>query len=187
MNGENTILLAASDDTIELQLTAEQLLDLWHAAEAAERTTPAQMPAVVEPGPVSPALSSPQPLFKVNSTSSSPRWQWTPTAKVAATVVAYAAFAWWSASEFAKELQPRPHVVAKPIVAIPRAAVAATSSAPDVQIVNPFDATEVFQFPPGSSKDESREKVAQILLQRARERQGQWIRPDSERFATVSR
>jgi hypothetical protein len=35
---------------------------------------------------------------------------------------------------------------------------------------NPFDPTEVFELAPGLSQDEAREQVAQILLERARER-----------------
>ena len=35
---------------------------------------------------------------------------------------------------------------------------------------NPFDATEVFEFPPGTSQAEARDAVADLLLKRARER-----------------
>lgn len=35
---------------------------------------------------------------------------------------------------------------------------------------NPFDPTEVFELAPGLTKEEAREQVAQILLERARER-----------------
>ncbi len=35
---------------------------------------------------------------------------------------------------------------------------------------NPFDPTEVFELAPGLSRDEARDQVAQILLERARER-----------------
>jgi hypothetical protein len=35
---------------------------------------------------------------------------------------------------------------------------------------NPFDASEVFEFPPGTSEDAARESVAELLLSRARER-----------------
>lgn len=40
-----------------------------------------------------------------------------------------------------------------------------------VRFVNPFDKTEVFEFPHGTSKTEAREAVASLLMQRARERQ----------------
>jgi len=38
------------------------------------------------------------------------------------------------------------------------------------RFANPFDASEVFEFPPGTTKDVAREWVAETLLQRARER-----------------
>ena len=37
---------------------------------------------------------------------------------------------------------------------------------------NPFDKTEVFELPPGLSKAEARDMVAEILMERARERAG---------------
>jgi hypothetical protein len=40
----------------------------------------------------------------------------------------------------------------------------------DVTFVNPFDATETFQFPPGTSLNHAREAVAELLLKRAEER-----------------
>lgn len=38
------------------------------------------------------------------------------------------------------------------------------------RFTNPFDASEVFEFPPGTSEDAARQSVAKMLLQRARER-----------------
>lgn len=55
-----------------------------------------------------------------------------------------------------------------------------SESAPDIDLAgenepvrfaNPFDASEVFEFPPGTSESEARDAVSRILLQRARERQ----------------
>jgi len=42
---------------------------------------------------------------------------------------------------------------------------------PSVQFSNPFDASEVFEFPPGTSDDQARQSVATILLERAHDRQ----------------
>jgi hypothetical protein len=42
--------------------------------------------------------------------------------------------------------------------------------APPVRYANPFDATEVFEFPAGTSPVEARDAVAEMLLQRARDR-----------------
>ena len=42
-----------------------------------------------------------------------------------------------------------------------------------LRMANPFDPAEVFEFPPGTSKAEARESIANVLLQRARERRPQ--------------
>jgi hypothetical protein len=42
--------------------------------------------------------------------------------------------------------------------------------APPTLFANPFDPTEVFELPPGLTKEEAREMVAQLLLERARDR-----------------
>lgn len=41
-----------------------------------------------------------------------------------------------------------------------------------LQFRNPFDWSEVFEFPPGTSRAEARAAVAEVLVQRARDRQG---------------
>jgi len=43
-----------------------------------------------------------------------------------------------------------------------------------VLFANPFDAKEVFEFPAGTSKAEARDKVAEILMERAMQRQRQF-------------
>jgi hypothetical protein len=50
------------------------------------------------------------------------------------------------------------------------ATLPAESREPPVRFRNPFDASEVFEFPPGTSDDSARESVAALLLQRARDR-----------------
>jgi hypothetical protein len=178
VNGQCMLSPAAGDDTIELELTPEQLLKLSRAAEAAEPFAPARLSAVAGPARIAPAFFAPQPLFEVRPVSRLRRWHQTPIAiaKVAGAVMAYAAFAWWSALQFAEQPQPPATAVARPTVVIPQPALIASSSQPAMRVVNPFDATEVFEFPAGTSRAESRDKVAQILLQRARERQSQWAR-----------
>jgi len=51
--------------------------------------------------------------------------------------------------------------------------------------VNPFDKTEKFTFPPGTSKAEAREQMANLLLQRAVERGAN--RPRSRKLAAEPR
>lgn len=175
VNDQSTISPAAGDETIELQLTPEQMLQLSQAAELTEEpVAPAQISAVAAAGRISPALASPQPLPEVTRPGRFRRWHLTPIAKMAAATTAYVVFAWWSASQLTAQPQPPVAVAARPIVVIPRPALIASSVIPTVRVRNPFDASEVFEFPAGTSHAESHEKVAQILLQRARERQSHW-------------
>jgi hypothetical protein len=148
VNGQSTISPAVGDDTIELQLTPEQLRYLSEAGEVAESVA-----AVRTSGRAGENI-----------------------VKMAAAIIVYGAFAWWSASHLAAQPQPAATAAAKPAALVPRPALIASSPEPTVQISNPFDATEVFQFPAGTGYAEDQEKVAQILLQRARERQSQWER-----------
>ncbi len=46
----------------------------------------------------------------------------------------------------------------------------ATPGAPPVRFTNPFDKSEVFEFPAGTTRAEARDAVADILMQRATER-----------------
>ena len=54
-------------------------------------------------------------------------------------------------------------------------AMPATPHAP-VRFKNPFDASEVFEFPAGMSRTEVRDAVAELLSQRARERQNLFVK-----------
>jgi hypothetical protein len=52
---------------------------------------------------------------------------------------------------------------------------AALQAAQMVRVTNPFDATEVFEFPAATTKTDAREAVAELLLQRARDRRAQGL------------
>ena len=54
-----------------------------------------------------------------------------------------------------------------------------------VYFTNPFDATEVFEFPPGTSQSQAHSAVAELLLARARERLG-YVPPVTHMVAAVS-
>lgn len=51
---------------------------------------------------------------------------------------------------------------------------AAAQNSP-TRFINPFDASEAFEFPPGTTEDTARASVAEALLQRARERRTQIV------------
>ena len=52
-------------------------------------------------------------------------------------------------------------------------AISPERARPPVRFANPFDRSEVFEFPPGTTRAEARRKVAQLLLDRANGRGGQ--------------
>ena len=51
-----------------------------------------------------------------------------------------------------------------------QAAMAPSPDSEAILIKNPFDRTEAFTFPPGTSKAEAREAVAKLLMERAHDR-----------------
>jgi hypothetical protein len=88
---------------------------------------------------------------------------------------------------------------AKPVVAaaktivhraVPRAApappVADDPPTPPVQFANPFDPSEIFEFPAGTSETEAKQAVADMLLQRARDRQSSLSKITHGRRRTAS-
>jgi hypothetical protein len=67
-------------------------------------------------------------------------------------------------------LPPPPPVVAPVAEAPPPAQVAEAPAPEPVVLTNPFDKTEKFTFPPGTSKADAKEQMANLLMQRAIER-----------------
>jgi hypothetical protein len=139
------------EDTIELELTAKELHHLSRAARRARGSAP---------GFASRAGKGLRRLW--------------PVALAAALVGVAAAIAW----------RPNPPRRVMPPLA-PTAAISSTPAAvsrlaarveppapqrPPVRVRNPFDAREVFEFPAGTTKAEARQKMTQLLLQRAVDR-----------------
>jgi hypothetical protein len=56
----------------------------------------------------------------------------------------------------------------------PQVAEPALEQREPVRIQNPFDKSEVFEFPPGTSEQTARDTVANTLFQRASGRQARW-------------
>ena len=81
---------------------------------------------------------------------------------------------------------PPPPPAADPAPVPPPAVQAAQLPPPEpVVLVNPFDATEKFTFPPGTSKADARDQMATLLLQRAAERGAH--RPRARKLAAEPR
>jgi len=135
-----------ADDTVEIALTAEDTLALAQAAEERQ--------AVAILGESGSATSTylrrpyPQP----------DRWRLVLPASLLGMAIGVALGI----------AADRIHTVG--IDTPPEATLPAESPQPPVRFRNPFDASEVFEFPPGTSDDSARELVAAMLLQRARDR-----------------
>jgi len=69
----------------------------------------------------------------------------------------------------AKRPQNASHALARETAALEVPRTPSSKPLP-LWFANPFDATEVFEFPPGTSREYAREAVAEILLNRARDR-----------------
>jgi hypothetical protein len=99
-----------------------------------------------------------------------------PLALAAAVLGIAASAAWWA------WVQRVPHPVIPAPVAlrpvppvVPPPAPPAEPPAPPVQLRNPFDRKEVFEFPAGTSAADAREQMAELLLQRAQDRRSQGV------------
>ena len=143
-----------NEDTIELQLSAEQLEVLTRAAE-----------------PEAQAAVADSPSFEMQLRAIS--------LPVILSVLAFAGLL--NGMRYATLAQEQDEIaIARPAAAAPVTppshapdpeAPPATSRPPDaMRFANPFDKSEVFEFPPGTSEVEARDAVADLLLQRARDR-----------------
>jgi len=135
-----------TDDTVEIALTAEDTLALSQAAE--ERQAVAVLD---ESGPVTSTYLRRQDLRP-------DRWRLVLPASLLGVAIGVALGV----------AADRIHTVRTDTP--PAATLPAELPQPPVQFRNPFDASEVFELPPGTSDDSARELVAAMLLQRARDR-----------------
>jgi hypothetical protein len=142
------------DDTIEIELTAEEMRGLSRAANEAQ-----------PPKSASPARKTRR--FRLRPAA-------TAIAVIGIAVMGIATAIIW---------RPAPHRVAQPIASLPAVkitppaasepALPTTPPEPPVRVRNPFDATEVFEFPAGTTRAEARQKISEVLLQRAVDRRSQ--------------
>jgi hypothetical protein len=142
------------EDTIELELTEEEERRLAAAAAQAEGAAVAQ--------PADDPIRASAERYVNRRTA---RIDFICTVIFSLVLAGIAAAAMWPDSD------RRPAVAAHPasLPAAPVTAAPAPAPAP-VRIENPFDKTEVFEFPPDTPAGDAREAVAQWLLERARER-----------------
>src|SRR5947209_4107220 len=147
---------AECDDTIDLELSAEQMLALSRADAA--------LP--------SDSLAAPSVQKSVFNVPEGLRAAWRAVILPVAAISALS-----GAVAYLGTIPAQPdHAGGNAIVGSATAETAETTAPPSadnepVRFTNPFDATEVFQFPSGTSDAEARQAVADLLLQRAHDRQ----------------
>jgi hypothetical protein len=147
------------EDTIEIELTGEQELGLSQVAKTAQATA---RPAEAIPGLPSPAFGS---IVRRRTA----RIDFICGVTFAVAGVGITAATVWHPAD--RNTTAPTAMRAAPIVRPP--AVPAEQQGAIVQVRNPFDAAEVFEFPAETTKTEAREAMAELLLQRARNRYGQ--------------
>jgi hypothetical protein len=141
------------DDTIELEMPVEQELALSRATEADQAT------------------ARPVPEYENFPYRRTARIDFICNVTSAAAVLGIAVAFLWPASVRHPPATARAPAVtgAVRLAAVAPAGPAEPQGAP-VRIRNAFDATEVFEFPNGTTKSEARKAVAELLLSRARDR-----------------
>lgn len=135
-------------DTIELELSPEQLRALSEGL-AAEEDEPVSLPLVVA------------------TTRKAHRWDSTTLAAVVAVSLLSSGATYLAVRHTEPALAADEPLTAFRIAPAPEPEQRRVAG---VTFANPFDASEIFQFPAGTSEGSAREAVAELLLQRARER-----------------
>jgi hypothetical protein len=163
MNDSNQRIAGIDAADAELELSAEDLLGLSAPCVSNERPNAmtTQSPASAPKAPSNMAVLS-APVHR-----RTPAWR----VALSFTVVAGAVGAVYLALAPVKQAVQN---VRSPQSQLPVAAAGSeaklAADAP-VRFANPFDAKEVFEFPAGTSEAQARDAVAEILMERAMERQ----------------
>jgi hypothetical protein len=168
------------DATIEMELTPAQLEMLTRAAQAEPQVArPTAVRNVVELAPpLIPVRAQPTvaPRADERAPNAAAARPGVPRIAIGVGIVAVfavsASVAYLTAPPPAATISPPAEIVPEP--ARPAEPVLPDTESPQVVppvlFANPFDATEIFEFPPGTTPTEARDAVADVLLKRARER-----------------
>jgi len=139
------------DDTIEFQLSAAQVQELSQAAHVGRAESP---PAK--------AAASPPPLRRHSP--------WTTVAVATAMSAMSSGITYLATARAPPGRATEPTGLSTTLAALPTPEADPPREV-QVTFANPFDATEVFTFPAGTSETDARDAVAELLLIRARDRQ----------------
>jgi hypothetical protein len=142
----------SDEDTIELELTSEQLLAISKGAREAQTA----VKLTADPATAASLVRKSRRLWPV---------------ALVAIIVSLTTIAWWTAATLRATERDASVATVPSLPALAPQSEPALDPDPPVKIRNPFDANEVFEFPAGTDPAATRESVAQLLLQRARERQ----------------
>src|SRR5690349_15329915 len=151
--------LPVQEETAEIELSGDELQVLSRVNPS---TVSVAAPAVAEAGPVSSRTVSSRPTSRV-------LWRW-PAALACAGAVSLAAIAAGYRVNTSNEMSARAALIAQLEAVTPSVQAQAVYEEP-VRVQNPFDKREVFEFPAGTSEQEARDAMADMLLKRAVERQ----------------
>jgi hypothetical protein len=166
MNDSNQRIAGIDAPDAEVELSAEDLLGLSAPCVSNERPSA----TTTQPQASMPTSTSTLAVPSAPAHRRMPAWR----VALSTAVVAGAVGAVYLA------MAPVKHAVQN--VRLPQSQLPATSSqsegkraaAAPVLFANPFDAKEVFEFPAGTSEVEARDAVAEILMERAMERQSKF-------------
>jgi hypothetical protein len=136
------------EDTMELELTAEEELQFAREAQAVDAQGPSH------------------PDYETYLRTRTSRIDLAGTVTFAALVLAGLSFAGWRALRDS----PAPAALTYQSPAVTPVVPTALPQPSFVRVVNPFDAGEMFELPADMTEAETRDAVAEVLLSRARER-----------------
>ena len=146
--------LPAQEETGEIELSGEELKVL-------SRVNPSTA-SVAAPAAAEAKTTSSRPIHRV-------MWRW-PVALACAGAVSLAAIGAGYRVNTLNEMSARAALVAQLQDVTPSVQAEPVYAEP-VRLQNPFDKREVFEFPAGTSEQEARDAMADMLLKRAIDRQ----------------
>jgi hypothetical protein len=164
------------DDTVELYLSPEEIRSLLRAAEqgSADSTCSDSGPAVAHEAPLPGKRSTP-----AANIGRMTKWR---SLRIAGSLLIMMAVVSLAGAEYHKTSPHHPRAVAVLMASLsaPSSLSAPGNPSPapageppelrPLRVQNPFDASETFEFPPGTDEVEARQSVVTLLLERARGR-----------------
>jgi hypothetical protein len=169
------------EDTIEMVLTPADMRLLAQAAGEPQRQA-TSVPESTAPSPTTDSTLQSMPSQTTTRPGNSANLARGALAGVAGALVIIVAIASVSTARLTTDRKATPAPERHQLVAAAASAASepspqAAAAVPDAQPLhykNPFDKSEVFEFPAGTTLEEARQSVADLLLQRAH---GRHIRP----------